>query len=157
MGFYEDDPIPAIRKDPWLRNADLLPRIDEIRILDDFAVGLEDLVVAVGVAVELFRNLGKRIARLDFLVARSGGGGRRTGYVEPVVAHGLYAFHVAGNQRGLLLGGQALGLALQGDLPLVEHHAEIRDIVAEFFFNLRFDLLGLVCPCCRRRGRARRC
>ena len=36
-----------------LRNANLLPRVDQVRVFDDLAVGLENAVVAVGVPVEL--------------------------------------------------------------------------------------------------------
>ena len=48
-----------------LGNPQLLTRIDEVRILDDFFVRFEYLWILHGIAIVFFSNLGERITGLD--------------------------------------------------------------------------------------------
>src|SRR5206468_13092081 len=64
--------LDALPISGW-RNADLLSRVDQVRILDHFAVGLEDLWILGGVLVEVQGDRRQRIARFDDVVLDAGG------------------------------------------------------------------------------------
>ena len=56
-----------------VRDDELLPRVDDVGVLQDVRVRLEDLHVFAGVVVHRLGDLGERLARLDDPVAEDVG------------------------------------------------------------------------------------
>jgi len=128
-------------------------REDLVRIEDDFAIRLEDVRPAVGVAEVLLRDARQRVTLDDHVVVFLGGRHRRRcgcgscgrrRVDERLQAGGIDvhdALHVARNQDALLVGvlaraatGQVDDAALEGDLQVLD-----AGIVGEDVF---FDLVG---------------
>src|SRR6185436_11613256 len=109
-----------------------LARIDLVRVLEHGAVGFEDLVVLVGVAVELLGDLGQGVARLDLV---EGGLGRLLGGLHLIVdaADPLDVSDQQGDLLPDLLAGRA---AREGDLVVVDPDAQVVDVEAHVLHEL---------------------